>query len=396
MPILAKQDLRTLLAEGRITALTVDTNIFDQKRLQLSSPTIQALGRLNGRGFHFMLANTVCKEVIAHLEELASQSLASAKKGLGQALRVFETTEPTRDQLLEKITGGREPKQFAQKRFQQYLKDSRCEILNDTGLVDAATLFEAYFAGHAPFGTSRKKNEFPDALALKALERTATARGIGILVVSKDGDWEKYCRNSERLYHVSDIERALALVADAPPILRKSVLDWVNSDVHGASELPPQMDNMVEGIEFSADATPSVGDCELDVWAGELQGTTWPRVADIDIIEFDPQEDEKEGRLVVSLPLVLYVNIPIDVSFSIWDGVDKESVPMGGRMIDVEEKICTEATIAFDVRDQGTEDAELGLVYVEIDVKDHHVDLGEIELFEPEVYHPDDEEPVGE
>ena len=88
--------------------------------------------------------------------------------------------------------------------------------------------------------------------------------------------------------------------------------------------------------------------------------------------------------------------IPVDVGFSIWDGIDKESVPMGGRMVEVNEVIHTEATITFNIHDQGTEEEEIAFMDVEIDTKEYHVDLGEIDLFEPEDYYPGDEEPVGE
>ena len=164
----------------------------------------------------------------------------------------------------------------------------------------------------------------------------------------------------------------------------------------GGVELSPHIASMVERIEISADATASIGYCESSVWAGELQGIVWPRVDEIDIIEFGPQEGANGLRLIVSLPLVLEVNIPVDVSFSIWDSVDKELVPMGGRTIEVEEMLDTEATITFDIHDQGAEEEEIALVDAEIDVNEHYVDLGEIDLFEPEDDHFDDEEPLGE
>ena len=148
MPILNEEELRTRLSEGAISAFTVDASIFDEKQLQFSSATLQALARLNGRGFLFMLANTVRKEVVAHLEEAASQSFRSTRKVIGQALRVFETKVPTREQLLEKITGGRSSEQVAQEHFGQYVKDSGCEILNDTELVDTATLFLITYQAH--------------------------------------------------------------------------------------------------------------------------------------------------------------------------------------------------------------------------------------------------------
>ena len=396
MPILDENVLRALLSKGEITALTVDTNIFYEMQFQLNSATLQALVRLNARAFPFLLANTVCKEVTSHIERSTSQAFILARKGIGQALHAFETKKPTRHQLLAQITGGRNPKQVAQEKFRQYLNDAGCEILDDEGLVDTGSLFEDYFAARAPFGAGKKKSEFPDALALNALERTATNRAIGILVVSKDRDWEKFCRRSKNLYLVKDLDRALGLVADAPPVLKKSVLDWLESEAAAGDEVRSRLAKLVEFMELDASAYPSSGECDLDIWAGELQDITWHPENDIDVIEYEPQEDAKALNLVVSVPIVLDVKIPIDISFSVWDGFDKESVPMGSRWVEVAEQIDTQAVITFNIDEPGTERAELTFLDVEINAMAHHVDLGEIDLFEPEDYYLEDQEQVGE
>lgn len=396
MPIVDEDKLRSLLSDGEIDALTVDTCIFDEKQLQLNSPPLQTLAKLNGRGFRFVLPNTVGNEVTRHLEEEASKSLKAARREIGQALRSFGTRDPTRDELLDQITGDRTPTQVGEEDFGQYVKDSGCEILNDTALVDTETLFGDYFAGRAPFGTGKKKDEFPDALALNALERTAIDRGIGILVVSKDRDWREFCRNSIHLYLITDIERALAVVADAPRVLRKFVHDCLEDEARGGADLRSHVEEKVQHMDFSANAYPSRGECELDVWSGELQGIQLPEENEIDIIEFEWQDEGNRQRLVVSLPLVLVTKIPVDVKFYIWDSIDKESFPMGGRTIEVDEEIATEATITFEVYNQGTEDEEIVFVDVEIDANYHEVELGEVDVFEPEDCDFDDVEGLGE
>ena len=156
------------------------------------------------------------------------------------------------------------------------------------------------------------------------------------------------------------------------------------------------MSSKVEAIEVEANAIPSIGQCELYAWAGELESIAWPREDEIDIIEFTSHEEGKVFRLIVSFPVVLFAKVPVEVSFSFWDSVDKELLPMGGRTIELDEEIVTEATITFDVKDQGTESEEIALVDVEISTKNYEVDLGEIDVFEPEDYCPDCEEPVVE
>ena len=384
MPIVDDNQLRTLLSNGTVAAITVDTCIFDEKQLQLDSPPLQALAKLNRRGFHFVLPKIVSSEVARHLEEKATKSLKSAKREIGQALRAFGTKKPTRDELLNQITGARTPAQVAQEYFGQYVKDSGCEILNDETLVDTGTLFSDYFAGRAPFGTGNKKNEFPDALALNSLKRTAIDRRIGFLVVSKDGDWKEFCKNCKHLYFIADIERALSLVTDAPPVLRKSVLAWLEDNAREDAKFYSHIAQMVELMDFNASAHPSFGECELDVWAGVLQGITLPEEDEIDIIEFDREEGRNWHRLVVNMSLILDAKIPVEINFHIWDSIDKESLPMGGRWIEVDEEIITETTITFDICNQGVDDEEIVFVAVEIDANYHEFDLGGIDVFDPE------------
>ena len=106
-------------------------------------------------------------------------------------------------------------------------------------------------------------------------------------------------------------------------------------------ELGSHLSSKVEAIEVDASAIPSIGECELYAWAGELESIAWPREDEIDIIEFTPHEDRKGFRLIVSLPLILFVKMSVEVSFSFWDGVDKESLPLGGRTIELDEEIDT-------------------------------------------------------
>lgn len=68
---------------------------------------------------------------------------------------------------------GSNSEEVCSKIFQRNQQDTGCEVLYDAMLVSTETIYESYFAGKPPFNTGRKKDEFPDALALHALERTA-------------------------------------------------------------------------------------------------------------------------------------------------------------------------------------------------------------------------------
>ncbi|MCK0137833.1 PIN domain-containing protein [Aliiroseovarius sp. F47248L] len=382
MPILSDDQLAALLAESRITAISVDTSIFDQKRLQLNSASMQALAGLKDRPFDFLLSGTVAKEVLTHLEKAAAEALQSAKKSIGKALFAFETNQPEREALLAQISGGRTPLEASNQRWDKYIKDTGCEVLNDTDLVSIATIFDGYFSGEPPFGSGGKKAEFPDALALNALERVAVERNIGILVISKDGDWKEFCEKSSRLYLVPEIERALSLITNAPLGLRTTISTWLQEGEDSLVELQSDISAEVERLEFTANAHPTHGEVELYTWAGELKSLEWPGEDEIDFIELPETGDKEILRVVVSLPLSLVVKVPVELSFSIWDSVDKESLGMGGRMIEVDEELEVRTTVTLDVHCFGTEDEEVVFVESELDSLYHEIELGEVDVYD--------------
>ncbi|RWB00412.1 MAG: hypothetical protein EOQ39_35325 [Mesorhizobium sp.] len=382
MPILKDDQIRALLTAEQIEALTIDTSIFDQKRLQLNSPPLQALSALKERPLSFILSSTVAKEVTGHLEKALEEAIRAAKKGIGEALFAFGTEKPTRDELIEQISGGQSTAEAANERFNTFLKETSCEVLDDTKLVDMSALFEEYFASRPPFGPGKKKNEFPDALALLALERAAADRDIGIMVVSKDGDWRAFCAKSERLYLVPEIEKALDLVNNAPSGLRKAVVSWMTEGGAGHEEVREHIAKNVELIEFTVLGYPTWGELEASSWGAELKTLEWPDPSDIDIIETELVSDGGIIKVVVSLPLQFTTQVSIELSFSIWDSVDKESVNVSSRSIEVNEEISGRLTMTVSVYEQGTEREEIIYEDSDLDIRDHEVDLGEIDVFE--------------
>lgn len=393
MPIVDEEEIKQLLAGGRITAISIDTSIFDQKQLNLNSAAMQATARLKPLSFDYMLSSTVAKEVKNHLENAAQVALQKAKKEVGKALFAFDTEKPTRDEILDQITGGKSASDIAKGRWDKYLAESGCQVIDDHYLVDTSTLFDGYFAGEPPFGTGRKKDEFPDALALNALERAAVKRGTGTLVVSKDGDWRAYCEKSENLYIVPSIEKSLALIRNAPPVLKMAVHTWLVKEGDGSEEVFPNIALRVANLEFSASAYPTFGEATVFTWGSELQSIDWPREDEIDVIDFEDREEKQAARLVLSMPLEIVVKVIVELDFSVWDGIDKESVSMGGRSIEVDEGMTVRATITVDIYGIGTDDQEIIYVGSEIDDPNHEIELGEVDVFQPEDAWHDDDQP---
>lgn len=387
MPIVDEAVLSKLLENGQIDALSVDTNIFDEKALQLSGAALQAISSLSSLHFDFLLSGTVAREIRRHLLRAATESLRGAKKAIGVALAAFDIDSPTREEIIDLISGGQTALEAAEKRFNDYVQATNCQVLDDAALVDTATIFDAYFSSDPPFGTGAKKSEFPDALALWALERMAEQRNKGIIVVSKDGDWQAFCRRSNYLYLIPDIERALSLINQPPVILRAAFSNWLTQDGNAKYELQTLITHEVEKLEFSVQGHSSSGEMEAYAMAPALISTTWPELTEIDVLEIETNDDQ-EASVTISIPLILKLRVPIEVEFSVWDNIDRESLSMGGRSIDQEEEFEIRATVDLAVRELGSENEEFEIVGFGLDASYLEVDLGEISVFEPEDYDP--------
>ena len=384
MPVTEESKLSKMLADGQINAISVDTNIFDEKSLQLNGTALQAISRLAALHFDFLLSGTVAREIGRHLERSTTEALRTARKAVGMALGAFETEAPTRDDILEQISGGQTAGSAAEKRFNDYLAATNCVVLDDTALVDTATIFNAYFAGDPPFGTGSKKNEFPDALALLALERVSAQRGKGIIVVSKDGDWRSFCERSQVLHLVPDIERALSLINHPPVILRAALTAWlVGGD--GRADIEPFLARAVENLEFSVNGNSTSGEMYAHAWAGELRHTGWPETDEIDIIEMESPNDETL-QVTLSIPLILTVRVPIEIEFSMWDSIDRESVGMGSRTIEPDDELEMRATVNITVHDLGGESEYFDVRNCELDRNYLEIELGEVSAFVHEDY----------
>jgi hypothetical protein len=72
-------------------------------------------------------------------------------------------------------------------------------VLRHEGSTLAHDMFARYFLQHPPF-EQKKKSEFPDAASLLLLEEFAVKNNTQGILISKDGGWSKFAKQSERLY----------------------------------------------------------------------------------------------------------------------------------------------------------------------------------------------------
>ncbi len=377
-----EKKIKNLLANGQIKAITLDSNIFISKGLNLDSPGLQAIPKIKKK-FSFLLSNTVYNEVLSHLLKTRKDALNKAKGSVSTALKIFGKNSAILDCLIAQISDGHSAEEIANEQFKKFMEDTKCEIIDDTKLVSISTLFNSYFNSAPPFGTEKKKSEFPDALALNALQVTAEKRDIKILVVSMDKDWLKFCETSDHLFLVPKIEKALALVQEFPDQLRKEVHSLILKEIESRGHVWNTVSDYIEQIEFNVSAYAMHGYVDIWTYLGVLEKMACSDENEIDIIEY---VDNGSQRVVASLPLSLNVRIPVDLNFSLLDAVDNELISIGARSIEVNKELYLRAIFTLSIRDDELMVEKIALDDNELLRKTYEVQLGEVDFWEPEDY----------
>ncbi|WP_334037567.1 PIN domain-containing protein [Burkholderia gladioli] len=205
------EKLKELVRHGRVRMMTVDTSIIKQHRLALGHGLLGQLAQFKDSRFSFVLSEIVVREVRRQIAESIHADLAAWPK----IARRLEGMPEAADEAaaLAAALGGVSPAEIAHREVDQFLIATGAEVITaDHAELDR--VLDLYFDGKPPFGTGNKRHEFPDAIALLGIDAWCKAANSGIIVVSTDADWLRFCENSSAgdLYVVDSLATALDIV----------------------------------------------------------------------------------------------------------------------------------------------------------------------------------------
>ena len=181
-------------------AVTIDTNIFDSAKYDLSeNSTLQLLKKyVNDGKIKVVLSDIVVRESKKHLAKQANKVCGIARKLRAEVLR--ESTEHFvnyigLDRLLEIDKDKSVFVRKSEELFETFIKEIDAEILG-TDLIDLDTIIDDYFEIKPPFEEGEKKRkEFPDAfIANQVRKRFGDAEDVAI--ISNDSGFKKACQQS--------------------------------------------------------------------------------------------------------------------------------------------------------------------------------------------------------
>ena len=317
----------------------IDTSAFEKKNYQFGQ---YALGRLQelieDEKIHLLITDVTRKEIDSHLKRKSEEAASMISKMQRDGMFLRNTPNLDCHGIFTKVK-GEDIYTVVSKKFDDFVESGYVETIN-VSIVNPQLVFDAYFNNRPPFGKESKKHEFPDAFALLSLEGWAESSGKKLLVVSKDGDWTRFCKDSELLVAVDDLGTALSLFhRDASVACNALSLRLQNGGFPNLVEaIEDAIYRHIDRMDFIVDAEAAysfedeIGDYEiLDVVIG-----------DGGMAEIEPI-DAGDDYLVAKIPVSVGMRVECDFSFSIKDGIDKDYVPIGSA------SVSTEKTLSFDV-----------------------------------------------
>jgi hypothetical protein len=361
-------------------AITLDTTVFDKHGLYLEGGMLAQLSQFKDGFVEFVLSEIVIREVRAHLVNAGEGAREALEKAIKGSVRHAFLSASAVAQLSGIFDSALSGEDAVKSRLHDFQASTGFSIVPATG-ADIKELVRRYFGPVAPFESSKKKkNEFPDAIALLSLEAWALAKGKKILAISEDNGWAEFSKDSEWIDVEKDLAAALQKLqqhtGEAMAFMRSLLADL---DAGKSQDLLQQI---VDGV---ADAVS-----EMDVVA-EASSAFFIEASEVilkseDVRFFHDGEQYAvtivqigKGKIVGKVGVSIAATAEANFSLAIWDSIDKEYVSMGSNSAQTEVEFDAAALITIE-GDFNADSPEINVSKVELIEGIDSIDFGEVEL----------------
>ncbi|MBZ9647609.1 PIN domain-containing protein [Sphingobium sp. 3R8] len=368
MPVWTEEQLDAAIAAHEIGFITLDTSIFDKFGCNLRYRALQRLDQFKGAGVSVIFSDMIAGEVRAHIVKEAREKAANLKAALNQYRKAWHRPE-TGSALAPAVDLDGDAVLHAQAQWDAFLGVIGAEMLESEGRVSLRELRDRYFLPLPPFSEKDgKKSEFPDAIALMALEHLAREKHSMVLAVSRDGDWHDFAEQSAYIVVVDDLAKMLERYNLAGVLIAQRLVLALAGGT--APELAQMIESEIGSWLENCDFTPD-GESEF-IWeampsAASLDG--WEVEDGPSVVSLD------EDELTFSIDLSCQITFEADFDLQIRDGVDKDYVSMGSTAASKTET----RTINVTVICAATEDDNYEPYEVEMNRQHLHIDFGRVE-----------------
>lgn len=191
--------------------------------------------------------------------------------------------------------------------------------------MSVSELLKKYFSNAAPFLESgKKKNEFPDAIVLMAVEEWAKKNAKSVLAIAKDDDWSRYCESSVNIDCIGELSDGLAMFnkANAP----YAFLTKLESELDtGKAQYFP--DGVAAKLETELDGFTPDQDAESYLYWEPEGSNGWFESFHLITHELRIIESDEE-YIVLECKAEITVEAEGEFSLSVHDSIDGDYIPI--------------------------------------------------------------------
>lgn len=358
------EKINNQILAGEITALTIDTSIFERNSLALESGLLAQLEQFRAGEFELLIANTVANEVKRHLAKNATDATKALRTALSHTAKHRALSAAHQEELTALSNlAATEDDVRARKRFDDWAEQVGANVINEDDYASIGEIMRRYEAGEPPFAeTGEKKQEFPDAVALSTLEGWAEEHDTKILAVAHDKDWQRYGAQSKRLVVIDDLADALSTIqglgAAREPAVRLSV-QFVAGDASGLhAAVLNAAQHQVDKFEFRVEADSQFAVEEEGIEA-TVEGINL-NIPDATGATLDTISHH-DGQAVIKVSGVASLSVNVHFSFEKFDTIDRDYVSMGDATIPETVEVEFEALVTIQIDADGltVDDVEL-------------------------------------
>lgn len=315
----------------RITALAVDTSIFQKHGYKFESGLLAALNQFSDSHIKVAYSDVVLGEVRKHLREAAIESRKSIQGIINKINKTWLISEVDCKKNIDSLLPSISDEEFIDNRIAKFIKLTAGIEIFSKDWINISDLLCGYFSAQPPFeGTGSKKSEFPDAIALQSLQNWSQHHNVNTLVISDDNGWVNFCSTAPNLICINDLATALSYFQEAQKILADRLFELYKADVFDFKDpVLDEINQIMRSLRFHPQVSSGYFyEADID---------------EINLYEISiPSDDDESGNspfLIVNQPnpttvmaeveLIATVDIKCSFTFYLNDPIDHEEIPSG-------------------------------------------------------------------
>lgn len=389
-------------------AITIDTQTIFDNEMHLHRGLIAQLAQYKGSSVQVVMSEITLREIARKLADKAKAPIDALRKVIRDGEGNDQITSEQKGILIKLMEEMQSPKDHADQQIKSFMTNTGA-IMIAAKTVPMDQLIAAYFGRNPPFSNKAKKDEFPDAIALLALEKWAKESDKCILAVSKDSDWKAFCEETQWIDCVDDLPTAMGVLLKEAKVAAQEAGGQVKSFVQDIISGERKEDDeeirraLVRATELE---TPHIeyssgGIAQAQEEYASVSFVDYQFAIDgVDDLTFTVISLSEEG-FVATVPVQLDVTLEVEFSFYVHDSIDDEDIPFGSDTVERTEEVEATLILHFEKYDKGDgkppsyriNDVEISDFPSSFDIGEVSLELGDEDIdFDPDDWKPEESE----